>query len=424
MRKIWLMLLGLILLAGCTAGPSANNSSANSDAEDTSWGAKSLVAPSMEAEIVEPPTQTASPKPTASAAPAQSLTDIADKRTSVWVDGICLYGVEQADTTLLCTTDLEGLWSSWFQGLGVGGTWTYCGSLDVAAVVNCVSADAYTGEGGIYFQGLNDEYWLPVRWLCEQFGMQILWDAEEETAYLSSHVSGLPVTPGREVPCLMYHSVTDHIINIEELYVSPSEMRKQLEYLLASGYEPIFFSDLSHLEDYEKPILITVDDGYDDNYTELFPILQEYQVKATIFVISGSFDAPYHMTAEQAKKMADSNLVEIQSHTSNHYELATLSREDQIYQLQQSRLEIARATRRIPYVVSYPCGSRNDDTLSIIPDCFDFGVDNSGGIWSTDGSRYTVSRIFVSRFHTFKDFMDLLDGKTVTTSEDVPAPEE
>lgn len=422
MRKIWLMLLGLILLAGCTAGPSANNSSADSGAEDTSWGAKSLTPPSMEAGVTEVPTQTVSPAPTPSVARASSLTDIADKQSFVWVDGICLQGVEQADTTLLCVTDLEALWP-WFQGLGVDGTWTYSGSLDVAAVVECVSADTYTGEGGIYFQGLNNEYWLPIRWLCEQFGMNLLWDAEEETAYLSSHINGLPVTPGREVPCLMYHAVTDNVWNIEELFVSPAEMRQHLEYILANGYEPIFFSDLSHLEDYEKPILITLDDGYDDNYTELLPLLLEYRVKATIFVISDSFDLPHHMTAEQAKAMADTNLVEIQSHTSNHYELATLSREEQIHQLQQSQLEIARAARRIPYVVSYPCGSRNDDTLSVVPDYFDYGVDNSGGIWTTDGSRYTVNRIFVSRFHTFEDFVDLLNGKTVTTSEDVPTPE-
>lgn len=422
MRKIWLMLLGLILLAGCTAGPSANNSSADSNAEEVSWG-KSFAPQSMAPSITEVPAQTASPEPTAPPAQARSLADIADRRASVWVDGIHLQGVEQADTTLLCATDLEGLWD-WFQGLGVGNTWTYCGSMDVPAVVQCVAPEAYTGEGGIYFQGLNNEYWLPVRWLCEQFHMKILWDPVEETVYLGSPINKTTIAPGRQVPCLMYHSVTDNIINIEELYVSPMEMRKQLEYILANGYEPIFFSDLSHLEDYEKPILITTDDGYDDNYTELFPLLQEYRVKATFFVISGSFDAPYHMTAEQAKAMADTGLVEIQSHTSNHYELATLSPEDQTYQIYQSQLEIARASRRIPYVLSYPCGSRNDDTLSIMPEYFDFGVDNSGGIWMTNGDCYTVSRIFVSRFHTLEDFVDMLNGKTVTTAEDVPTPED
>lgn len=67
-------------------------------------------------------------------------------------------------------------------------------------------------------------------------------------------------------------------------------MRQQLQYLWDNGYEPIFFSDLTHLEDYDKPVLLTFDDGYIGNYTELYPLLQEYNMKATIFISTGCWE--------------------------------------------------------------------------------------------------------------------------------------
>ncbi|MFR8334172.1 MAG: polysaccharide deacetylase family protein [Oscillospiraceae bacterium] len=35
----------------------------------------------------------------------------------------------------------------------------------------------------------------------------------------------------------------------------------------------------------EKPVLITFDDGYESNYMHFYPLLQKYQMKATIFPI-------------------------------------------------------------------------------------------------------------------------------------------
>ena len=71
-------------------------------------------------------------------------------------------------------------------------------------------------------------------------------------------------------------------------------------------------------EDYEKPVILTFDDGYDDNYTELFPLLQKYNAKATIFVIPKAIGTPHKMTAEQIYELSRSGLVSIQSHTYSH----------------------------------------------------------------------------------------------------------
>ena len=69
---------------------------------------------------------------------------------------------------------------------------------------------------------------------------------------------------------------------------------------------------------------LTLDDGYEDNYTNLFPLLKKYQAKATISVVTGSIGQPGILTADQIREMSDSGLVEFASHTVTHPHLTSL----------------------------------------------------------------------------------------------------
>ena len=69
---------------------------------------------------------------------------------------------------------------------------------------------------------------------------------------------------------------------------------------------------------YEKPIIITFDDGYLDTYTKAFPILQKYKLKATVFIIANWMDGDRYMSPEQIKELDSSKIFEIGSHTLSH----------------------------------------------------------------------------------------------------------
>ena len=139
---------------------------------------------------------------------------------------------------------------------------------------------------------------------------------------------------------------------MQKLFVKPAEMEKQIQYLVENGYTPIWFEDLVNVDKIEKPVILTYDDGYMDNYVDLFPILQKYGVKATIFMITGNIDnRQTYLTSAQIKEMAQSGLVSFQSHTVTHPYLRGQSYETQEYELTQSKLDLVRLTGKMPEVM-------------------------------------------------------------------------
>lgn len=132
------------------------------------------------------------------------------------------------------------------------------------------------------------------------------------------------------VPILMYHSILKNKGSEGTYVVSPELFENDLKYLKDNGYTTIFVKDLS---DYvrdgkelpEKPIIITLDDGYYNNYVYVLPLLQKYEMKASIAVVgkftdifsnADSHNANYsHMTWEDISEISQSGYVEISNHT-------------------------------------------------------------------------------------------------------------
>ena len=219
------------------------------------------------------------------------------------------------------------------------------------------------------------------------------WDIEP--VYDPAENRVIEVPEGVKIPILEYHNVSDITYEPQSMFISPADITWQIETLLDQGYEPIFFSDLSHLEDYTKPVIITVDDGYWDNYANLFNILQAYQVKATIFMIADKIDDGYYLTAQQIREMSDSGLVEFGSHTVNHYDLATLTDQEQEYQLLEPLRILSSLTGKAPCVVSYPYGSRGSTTAALAAKYYSFAVIGTDQPWITGQTRYEIPRFYI-----------------------------
>ena len=143
----------------------------------------------------------------------------------------------------------------------------------------------------------------------------------------------------------MYHSILDTVTEENQnSCVEVDAFESQIKGLLEAGYTPINFKTLKDYLEHKsglpkKPILITMDDGYLNNYEKAYPIYQKYNVEATLFV------SPYYMLEENtgrhfgweaAKEMEASGLIDIQSHGYNHTAFPYLSMKDLQYHISQS----------------------------------------------------------------------------------------
>lgn len=182
-----------------------------------------------------------------------------------------------------------------------------------------------------------------------------------------------PSIPGLEVLC--YHKIGTPPpgSQLKDLWVSPEKFRAQVKWLLDRGYRTLTFSELAQLHKEnaplpEKAVLITFDDGYENNYKEAWPILKELGAKGNIFVVFNTIGKAntWHnpatepwvnmATLEQLKEMQASGVIEFGSHTMSHPRLTRLPHEDAVVELTESKRQLEAALGREMCAFAYPYG--------------------------------------------------------------------
>lgn len=159
---------------------------------------------------------------------------------------------------------------------------------------------------------------------------------------------------------LLYHLVRDDTYGpYEYLFVKEADFEAQLQEIQKMGYRTVFADELSELDD-ERAVVITFDDGYVDNYTTAFPLLQKYGMKATVFLSSGIIGEEGHLTEAQIKEMQESGVFRFGSHTVNHVSLDTALSDVIEYELSASKDAIEAIIGEEVSAFAYPNGAYND----------------------------------------------------------------
>ncbi len=223
-----------------------------------------------------------------------------------------------------------------------------------------------------------------------------------------------------KVPILMYHYISIPPEDADkyrvDLSVAPEDFRQQMAYLAQNGYNTITFEDLSRAiadkQDLpEKPVIITIDDGYRDNYENAFPILQEYGLTAVIFLVTDPIDQgnPAYMSWDMVEEMAAAG-IQFGPHTKTHPDLRGLSREKLIWQILGSQETVAAHVGYKPLYFAYPSGSFDENTIAILQELNFWGaVTTLGGKWHGFNDRFEWTRVRVHNYTALLEFIDLVD---------------
>ena len=180
-------------------------------------------------------------------------------------------------------------------------------------------------------------------------------------------ISWLTLTPAPQgILVLEYHHICDEIGEDGAAYAVPvADFAQQLDYLQAEGYTTITMQDYMRAKKGKqelpaKPVILTFDDGYEDNYTNAYPILKKYDFKATIFVVTGFLDRHKkgYLSWDQAREM-NKNGINIESHTVNHKSMTDLTDDELRSELVDSKKKAESELGHAVNYVAYPTGTYN-----------------------------------------------------------------
>ncbi|MBI4553682.1 MAG: polysaccharide deacetylase family protein [Candidatus Latescibacteria bacterium] len=178
----------------------------------------------------------------------------------------------------------------------------------------------------------------------------------------------------RALRVLMYHRIVDDadLCRAHWTSVHVRDFRRQLECLDRWGFTTITFDDYrlfleGELNLPKKPVILTFDDGYLDTHQYAFPLLQEFGMKAVVFVLgkravkTNVWDRPLGLP--EAPLMDWQHIMEmhvagceIGAHSMTHAKLSTLPERAAWSEIADSRTELEDLLNAPVLSFAYPYG--------------------------------------------------------------------
>lgn len=242
-----------------------------------------------------------------------------------------------------------------------------------------------------------------------------------------------PKVGGIAVP--MYHKIgaPPRGSRLKNLWVGERAFRRQCEWLKREGWTTLHFSELLALRAGKrpmpaKPVLISFDDGYENNFTLAHPVLLELGLKANLFLV---YETTGHhnfwhdpsseawqpmLTWEQVREMLDSKVWEIGSHTMRHANLEKASPEDARWEIGESkkRLEDKLGVPMEAFGYPYGAGAYDPRLREAVYESgyrMDFGI-KQGKTWPSDFRAEPLKRLYIRGDDNMLDFrLNMTRGK-------------
>lgn len=176
------------------------------------------------------------------------------------------------------------------------------------------------------------------------------------------------------LPILMYHYVEivqdpGDLTRIK-MNIGPSYFEYQLQSIKNAGYRTVFMRSVPGMVSGArtvppKTLALTFDDGYEDFYTYVFPLLKKYQIRATIYVISNYIGRYGYLNESQIREILASGLVELGGHTLDHLDLASIKTEVAWKEIYDSKINLEKMFGVTVPSFAYPYGAFNSSVINL-----------------------------------------------------------
>jgi peptidoglycan/xylan/chitin deacetylase (PgdA/CDA1 family)/2-polyprenyl-3-methyl-5-hydroxy-6-metoxy-1,4-benzoquinol methylase len=254
----------------------------------------------------------------------------------------------------------------------------------------------------------------------EEVAQTILWNGGKPED------SELPEVTTRNLPILMYHSVSaEGSAQLSRWRVSPQAFEEQLRYLRDAGYYSITLETWRQAIATKQPlpgraVLITFDDGYLNFFTTAYPLLKQYGFSATVFLVAdyvgqlNRWDTSYEeelplMDWHQIRQLQAAG-IEFGSHTATHQLLTSLSIPEIVQEGVRSRAILSRELGTSIEAIAYPFGDHDEVVGHLIGACgYLFGLTCRANSSRFEDSLLTLPRIEVCGSDRLNEFIKKLN---------------
>lgn len=229
------------------------------------------------------------------------------------------------------------------------------------------------------------------------------------------------------VPVLMYHHITDVLggTPLPKLRVTPKAFAAQLDFLQKHGYHTITLSQAMAPNPPKKSVVISFDDGYQNFYTEAWPLLKKRDMTATVFLVTGALDGDNYwdlpkgeplervLTRTQVKEL-DAAGIEFGGHSHHHQDLTQLDERGLRREITGCQKVLSDLLGRSCRVFSYPYGLHNESAREAVARAgFTASCVTQPGVINGNTDPMTVPRIIIKRSDNLMDLrLKLTRGKS------------
>lgn len=225
---------------------------------------------------------------------------------------------------------------------------------------------------------------------------------------------------------LNYHSIHP----LHDYSTKPGDFAEQMAYL-ANEFQVLSLPDfhrarVNGTELADRIAMVTFDDGYEDNYEYALPVLDKFEIPATIFLTTGFIDKELDITQEHVayrglKPLTWEHVTQMKqsrisfgAHTHTHRMLTKIPPKEAEEEIAKNKEILEKRLMEPVYMFAYPFGWRRsfDDRKKSTLIAYGFRLACST-IWGSDNSDtdiFALHRVRIDAVDTAYDFKQKVNG--------------